>query len=45
MVLDEFLSKKGTLITGIVQRKDERNNVIVNIGKPMPLCRQKNKSG
>ncbi len=33
MVLDEFLSKKGTLITGIVQRKDERNNVIVNIGK------------
>ena len=33
MVLDEFLSKKGTLITGIVQRRDERNNVIVNIGK------------
>ncbi len=33
LVLDEFMSKKGTLITGIVQRKDERGNVIVNIGK------------
>ncbi len=33
LILDEFLSKKGTLITGIIQRKDERNNVIVNIGK------------
>ena len=33
MVLDEFMSKKGTLITGIVQRRDDRNNVIVNIGK------------
>ncbi len=33
LVLDEFLSKKGTLITGIVQRKDERGNVIINIGK------------
>ena len=33
LVLDEFLSKKGTLITGIIQRRDERNNVIVNIGK------------
>ncbi len=32
LVLDEFLSKKGTLITGIIQRKDDRN-VIVNIGK------------
>ena len=32
LVLDEFLSKKGTLITGIIQRRDERN-VIVNIGK------------
>jgi len=43
MVLDEFLSKKGTLITGIVQRKDERNNVIVNIGKTdavMPMREQ-----
>ena len=33
LVLDEFLSKKGTLITGIIQRRDERGNVIVNIGK------------
>ncbi|MBE7706958.1 MAG: transcription termination/antitermination protein NusA [Cyanobacteria bacterium SIG30] len=33
LILDEFVSKKGTLITGIVQRKDERGNVIVNIGK------------
>ena len=33
LILDEFMSKKGTLITGIIQRKDERNNVIVNIGK------------
>ncbi len=32
LVLDEFMSKKGTLITGIIQRRDERN-VIVNIGK------------
>lgn len=33
LILDEFLAKKGTLITGIIQRKDERNNIIVNIGK------------
>lgn len=42
LVLDEFLSKKGTLITGIIQRRDERN-VIVNIGKTdaiMPLREQ-----
>lgn len=32
LILDEFLSKKGTLVTGIIQRKEERN-VIVNIGK------------
>lgn len=32
MVLDEFMSKKGTLITGIIQRRTERS-VIVNIGK------------
>ena len=32
MVLDEFLSKKGTLITGIIQRRTDRA-VIVNIGK------------
>jgi len=32
MVLDEFLSKKGTLITGIIQRRTDKA-VIVNIGK------------
>ncbi len=32
MVLDEFMSKKGTLITGIIQRRTDRA-VIVNIGK------------
>ena len=33
LVLNEFLDKKGTLITGIIQKVDERRNVIVNIGK------------
>ncbi len=32
LVLDEFLSKKDTLITGIIQRRTDRA-VIVNIGK------------
>lgn len=32
LVLDEFMSKKGTLTTGIIQRMEYRN-VIVNIGK------------
>ncbi len=32
LVLDEFLDKKGTLVTGIIQRVENRN-VIVNIGK------------
>ena len=32
MVLDEFMSKKGSLITGIIQRRTDRA-VIVNIGK------------
>ncbi len=32
LVLNEFLEKKGTLITGIIQRMEHRN-VIVNIGK------------
>lgn len=32
LILDEFMDKKGTLITGIVQRVEARN-VIVNIGK------------
>ena len=33
LVLNEFLEKKGTLITGIIQIVDDRRNVIVNIGK------------
>ncbi len=33
LVLNEFLEKKGTLITGIIQKLDDRRNVIVNIGK------------
>ena len=33
LVLNEFLEKKGTLITGIIQKVDDRRNVIVNIGK------------
>ena len=32
LVLNE-LKKKGTLITGIIQKVDDRRNVIVNIGK------------
>ena len=32
LVLDEFLSKKDTLITGIIQRRTDRA-VIINIGK------------
>ena len=31
-ILNEFLEKKGTLTTGIIQRVENRN-VIVNIGK------------
>ena len=33
LVLNEFLEKKGTLITGIIQKVDMNRNVIVNIGK------------
>ena len=33
LVINEFLEKKGTLITGIIQKIDDRRNVIVNIGK------------
>ena len=33
LVLNEFMDKKGTLITGIIQKIDDRRNVIVNIGK------------
>ena len=42
LVLNEFLDKKGTLTTGIIQRVENRN-VIVNIGKNdaiMPLKEQ-----
>ena len=42
LVLNEFLEKKGTLTTGIIQRIEHRN-VIVNIGKTdaiMPLKEQ-----
>jgi len=40
LVLDEFMNKKGTLITGIVQRRDDRN-VIVNIGKTDAIMPQR----
>ena len=33
LVLNEFLEKKGTLITGIIQKVDDRRTVIVDIGK------------
>ena len=40
MVLNEFLDKKGTLTTGIIQRVENRN-VIVNIGKTDAIMPQK----
>ena len=40
MVLDEFMSKKGTLITGIIQRRTDRA-VIVNIGKTDAIMPQR----
>ena len=40
MVLNEFFEKKGTLITGIIQRVENRN-VIVNIGKIDAIMPQK----
>jgi len=40
MVLNEFLEKKGTLTTGIIQRMENRN-VIVNIGKTDAIMPQK----
>ena len=33
LVIDEFMSKKGTLTTGIIQRVENGRNVFVNIGK------------
>ncbi len=40
MILNEFLEKKGTLTTGIIQRVENRN-VIVNIGKTDAIMPQK----
>ena len=40
LVLNEFLEKKGTLTTGIIQRVENRN-VIVNIGKTDGIMPQK----
>ena len=40
LVLDEFLDKKGSLTTGIIQRVENRN-VIVNIGKTDAIMPQK----
>lgn len=40
LVLNEFLEKKGTLTTGIIQRVENRN-VIVNIGKTDAVMPQK----
>ena len=40
LVLNEFLDKKGTLVTGIIQRVENRN-VIVNIGKTDAIMPQK----
>ena len=40
LVLNEFMDKKGTLITGIIQRVENRN-VIVNIGKTDAIMPQK----
>ncbi len=39
-ILNEFLEKKGTLTTGIIQRVENRN-VIVNIGKTDAIMPQK----
>ena len=42
IILDEYLDKKGTLVTGIIQRVESRN-VIINIGKTeaiMPVREQ-----
>ncbi len=40
LVLNEFLDKKGTLTTGIIQRVENRN-VIVNIGKTDAIMPQR----
>lgn len=36
LIMDEFLQKKATLITGVIQRREGRN-VIINIGKTEAL--------
>jgi N utilization substance protein A len=40
LILDEFMDKKGTLVTGVVRRFEPRN-VIVNIGKTDAILPQK----
>lgn len=40
LILDEYLEKKGTLATGIIQRVESRN-VIVNIGKTEAIMPQR----
>ena len=40
IILNEYLSKKGTLMTGVVQRVEYRN-VIVNIGKTEAIMPQR----
>lgn len=40
LVLNEFLEKKGTLITGVIQRVEPRN-VVVNIGRTEAIMPQR----
>lgn len=40
LILDEYLEKKGTLATGVIQRVESRN-VIVNIGKTEAIMPQR----
>jgi len=40
LILDEFMDKKGTLITGVVQRVESRN-VVVNIGRSEAILPQR----
>jgi N utilization substance protein A len=40
LILDEFMDKKGTLITGVIQRVESRN-VVVNIGRSEAILPQR----
>ena len=40
MILDEYLEKKGTLITGVIQRVEQRN-VVVSIGRAEAIMPQR----